>query len=163
MAAGIAAVVTGCGSHAPQSPGSTTAVSVPASGEMAHLAAVRLAAENGHDRLEFEFTDRVPGYIVGYETLPAHADASGAEIPLPGAASLVQISFNPATGQGWGGGPRTYLGPASVTAATRSVTEVTSAGDFEAVLTWVVGLRSTVPFRVDALDGPPRLVITFQH
>ena len=43
------------------------------------------------------------------------------------------------------------------------VTEVKAAGDYEAVLTWVVGLRAKVPFRVLVLDGPPRLVIDFQH
>jgi hypothetical protein len=31
------------------------------------------------------------------------------------------------------------------------------------VLSWVVGLRANVPFRVLALEGPPRLVIDFQH
>jgi len=42
-------------------------------------------------------------------------------------------------------------------------TEATAAGDYEAVLTWVVGLRAKVPFRVLVLDGPPRLVVDFQH
>lgn len=159
----LALVVTACGSPSGSPDAATTAVSAPPTGDIAHLVAVRLATENGHDRIELEFTDRVPGYIVGYEALPAHADASGAEIPLPGATALLQITLNPATAEGWGGGPRTYLGPSSVTADTRAVTELKSAGDFEAVLTWVAGLRATVPFRVDVLDGPPRLVVTFQH
>ena len=53
---------------------------------MAHLAAVRLAGQDGFDRLVLEFADRVPGYTVGYRPLPA--DASGAEIALPGASAL---------------------------------------------------------------------------
>jgi hypothetical protein len=50
-----------------------------------------------------------------------------------------------------------------VTGDTTVVTEVKAAGDFEAVLTWVVGLRYRVPFRVSVLDGPPRIVIDFQR
>ena len=84
-------------------------------------------------------------------------------IPLPGANALVQITMKGATGSGCGGGPRTYFGPQAVTADTAVVTEAKAAGDFEAVLTWVVGLRSEVPFNVLVLDGPPRLVIDFRH
>ncbi|MFM9033707.1 MAG: hypothetical protein ACKOQ4_05385 [Mycobacterium sp.] len=145
----------------PLSGAATTDVSAPPAGEIAHLSGVRLTPEAGYDRLELRFTDRVPGYTVGYRPLPARADASGFEIPLPGAAALVQITLTPATAEGWGGGPRTYPGPPAVSAATASVTEAKAAGDFEAVLTWVAGLRATVPFRVQALDSPPRLVVDF--
>jgi len=133
------------------------------SGDIAHLVEVRLAGNNGFDRVVLEFADRVPGYTVGYQLLPAHADGSGAEIPLPGANAMAKVSLNPATGAGWSGDTRTYFGPSTVAANTTEVTEVKSAGDFEAVLTWVVGLRDKVPFRVLVLDGPPRLVIDFQH
>ena len=131
-------------------------------GDPAHLVAVRLAREDGFDQLVLEFTDRVPGYTVGYGPLPARADGSGAEIPLPGAGAKVSVSLNPASGDGWTDGVRTYFGPSTVTADTAAVTEAKAAGDFEAVLTWVVGLRAMVPFRVLVLDGPPRLVVDFQ-
>ncbi|RAV12713.1 hypothetical protein DQP55_11225 [Mycolicibacterium sp. GF69] len=120
-----------------------------------------MARRESSDRFVLEFTDRVPGYTIGYRPLPAHADASGEEIPLPGATALVQITLSPATGTGWVGDPRTYFGPSTVTADTASVTEAKAAGDFEAMLTWVVGLRTKVPFQVRVLDGPPRLVIDF--
>ena len=129
----------------------------------AHLVAVRLGPRDRYDRLVLEFADRVPGYTVGYRPLPAQADASGAEIPLPGASALVQVSLTPATGSGWTDGARTYFGPSTITGSTTVVTEVKAAGDFEAVLTWVAGLRAKVPFRVLELDGPPRLVVDFQH
>ncbi len=131
------------------------------SGDTAHLVGVRLAGHGGFDRLVLEFADRLPGYTVGYRPLPAHADGSGAEIPLPGASALVQVTLTPATG--WDSDRRTYSGPSTVTGGTASVTEVKAAGDFEAVLSWVVGLRAKVPFRVLVLDGPPRLVIDFQQ
>lgn len=166
LAAVLAAVlaVSGCAVETARSqpglPGAGTAdVQAEPTGDMAHLAAVRLAAQDGYDRLVLEFTDRVPGYTVGYRPLPAREDASGLEIPLPGAGALLQVSLTPATASGWGGGAPTYLGPWSLRADTASVTELRSAGDFEAVLTWVAGVRAEEPFRVQVLEGPPRLVV----
>jgi hypothetical protein len=144
----------------PGLPGASTAdVHADPSAEMAHLTAVRLAGHDGFDRMVLEFADRVPGYTVGYRPLPAREDASGLEIPLPGAGAVLQISIIPATAAGWGGGPQTYSGPGDLSANTGSVTEFKSAGDFEAVLTWVAGVRMQQPFRVLVLDGPPRLVV----
>ena len=164
LAAGLAVALAGFAggiAHSdPGLPGAGTAdVHVDPSGDIAHLAAVRLAAQDGYDRLVLEFTDRVPGYTVGYRPLPARQDASGFEIPLPGAGALLEVSMNPATGAGWAGGPPTYSGPSALSADTASVTEVKSAGDFEAVLTWVAGVRTQQPFRVLVLDSPPRLVV----
>lgn len=132
-------------------------------GGTGHLVSVRLARNDGYDRLVLEFADRVPTYTVGYRPLPAHADGSGNEIPLPGANALVQIALSGATGSGWGGDTQTYFGPSTVTGDTAVVTEAKEAGDFEAVLTWVVGMRSETPFSVLVFAGPPRLVIDFVH
>ena len=151
----------------PQSPPPTVAspsdVAGPSTGGSGKLVAVRLGTREGYDRLVIEFLDGVPAYKVGYRPLPAHADGSGAEIPLPGADALVQVVFTGATGDGWTDGVQTYFGPSTVTGDTAVITEAKAAGDFEGVLTWAVGLRSQVPFRVSVLDGPPRLVIDFQH
>lgn len=169
LAAGLVlAGLSGCATNAARSdpglPGAGTAdVHADPAGDIAHLAAVRLAGRDGYDRLVLEFTDRVPGYTVGYRPLPARQDASGFEIPLPGAGALLEMSLNPATADGWAGGPRTYSGPPALSADTASVTEVKSAGDFEAVLTWVAGVRTQQPFRVQVLDGPPRLVVDIAH
>lgn len=189
----IAALLAGCGMNLPeQMPTSTTdrpapsatavlpstpvqpsAATPPAmstadvrevrTGPIAHLATARMARRESSDRFVLEFTDRVPGYTIGYRPMPAHADASGEEITLPGATALVQITLSPATATGWVGGPRTYFGPSTVAADTATVTEAKAAGDFEAVLSWVVGLRTKVPFQVRELDGPPRLVIDFSN
>ena len=69
------------------------------------------------------------------------------------------MTLSRATAAGGGGGPQTYAGPWSLSGNTGSVTEMRSAGDFEAMLTWVAGVRAQEPFRVLVLDGPPRLVI----
>lgn len=163
----LATAAPACGSRPAESaalPGAaTTNVSAPPIGDIAHLSAVRLTPRAGHDELVLEFIDAVPGYTVGYVPLPARADGSGFEIPLPGAAALVQVTLTPATGDGWAGGQRSYHGPPAVTAdRAAAVTEAKVAGDFEAVLTWVVGLRTRVPFRVHTANGPPRLVVEFQ-
>ena len=144
----------------PALPGAGTAdVHADASMDMAHLTAVRMAGHDGFDRMVLEFADHVPGYTVGYRPLPAREDASGFEIPLPGAGALLQMTLSRATAAGWGGGPQTYSGPWSMSGNTGSVTEFRSAGDFEAMLTWVAGVRAQEPFRVLVLDSPPRLVV----
>lgn len=133
-------------------------------GGTGHLVAVRLARNDGFDRVVLEFADRVPSYTVGYRPLPALADPSGKEIPLPGADASVQITLSDATGNGGGpDGERTYFGSSIVLADTQVVTEAKAAGDFENVLSWVVGLRSETPFSVLIFAGPPRLVIDFVH
>ena len=165
LASAMVLVATAAGgisaAHAdPGLPGASTAdVQAEPSAGMAHLTAVRMAGHDSFDRLVLEFADHVPGYTVGYRPLPAREDASGFEIPLPGAGTVLQISLIPATAAGWGGGPQTYSGPWDLTANTGSITEFKSAGDFEAMLTWVAGVRTQQPFRVLVLDGPPRLVV----
>ena len=166
LVSGLVALSGGAApAHAdPVLPGAGTAdVHADASAGMAHLAAVRMAGHDTFDRVVLEFADHVPGYTIGYRPLPAREDASGFDIPLPGAGALLQMSLIPATAAGWGGGPQTYSGPWSLTADTGSVTEFKSAGDFEAVLTWVAGVRVQEPFRVLVLDGPPRLVVDVAH
>ena len=92
----------------PVLPGAGTAdVSAEPLVDMAHLAAVRMAGHDGFDRMVLEFADHVPGYTVGYRPLPAREDASGFEIPLPGAGALLQMTLTRATAAGWGGGPQT--------------------------------------------------------
>jgi hypothetical protein len=127
----------------PGLPGAGTAdVSQAPTGNVAHLAAVRLAGQDGFDRLVLEFADRVPGYTVGYRPLPAHADASGAEIALPGASALLQLTLNPATAEGWGGGARSYFGPSEVRADTASITEAKAAGGDVSDATLFAAVRS---------------------
>lgn len=182
----VASVISGCSTpEAPSSPATTAASPTPtpsvtpsgilqgaATTEVkvprelrGDLTAVRVARQDGYDRVVFEFAKDVPGYIVSYVRLPVQADGSGNEVPMPGAAEAVQVTFNPASATDWGGNPPnpTYKGPNRLSAATVQVTEVVGTGDFEGYLTWAVGLRKQVPFLVTRLDGPPRLVVDFQH
>ena len=132
--------------------GSTTPVSVPVSHPAAHLVAVRVARQAGSDRVVFEFRDRTPGYRVEYATGPV-MNTEGREVAVAGPAKLV-IHMEQATGAD------SYTGPARLGAqGTTQVQEVARVEDFEAVLRWVVGVRSQAPFRVTTLTAPPRLVI----
>ncbi len=127
---------------------STTDVSASDSGAYAHLSDVRVGQHDRFDRVVFAFTDVVPGYRIGYRSLPLHHDPSALEIPLPGATAGLPVVFSPATAAGWTDDPRTYFGPETVTGDTAVVTQATAAGDFERMLSWAIGRNPTrsVPF-----------------
>ncbi len=132
-------------------------------GSMGYLTGVRLARQDGFDRIVLQFADRVPGYLVRYQDLPVLADGSGAVIPTPGATTSVLITVRPASGYQMDTSTPTYTGPRTITADTTRAVQAVAAGDFEAVLNWAVGLRGRTPFRVTELTAPPRLVVDFQH
>lgn len=133
--------------------------------EIAHLTDVRVGHHEGFDRVVFEFrTESVPGYRISYVEPPIREDGSGNEVEVDG-RHFVEVRMNPASAYDLEADEPVYEGPQSFTAAetgTVVIAEVTDVGDFEAYLTWAVGLRSEVPFRVTALEGPARLVIDFQ-
>lgn len=147
----------------PTLPGAGTAdVSISRSG-VGHLTAVRLGNQGSYDRLVLEFADQVPGYVIGYRPLPAKADGSGNAIALPGAKALVMVQMRSASGYDSETSKATYTGANEVSTKSTQVTQAKAAGDFESVLTWAVGMRSKVPFKVSLLNNPARLVIDFQH
>ena len=140
---------------------SATPVSVPATGEVALLSAVRAAGQQGFDRVVFEFTAELPGYKVGYVERPVLEDGSGKEVSVTGGAVL-EVRMAPASGVelSASGVRPTYTGPARLRpSGTVVVAEVVRVGDFEGQLTWVVGTSGRAPFKVSTLSAPPRLVI----
>ena len=55
---------------------------------------------------------------------------------------------------------RTYTGPRRIQpAGMHFVREIVKTGDFEAVLTWAIGLSERRPFMVTSSGSPPRLTI----
>jgi hypothetical protein len=59
-----------------------------------------------------------------------------------------------------------YKGPrrlAGSTAGTSVVQELVRTGDFEAVLTWAVGVSDKVDFLVRTATSPPRLIVDFRN
>ena len=70
--------------------------------------------------------------------------------------------FDLATGEG----VLVYKGPKRISGAdagTSVVQDVVRTGDFEAVLTWTIGLSDPVDFRVLTLASPPRLAVDFRN
>ena len=133
----------------------------PGSNAPAVLVAVRVGRHEGYDRVVFEFRpgDGLPGYLVGYMALPIGADPSDLPIALAGDHALVvrmqaagRFTFDD-------GATLVYQGPTRLGGTGAAVTEVVLRGDFEALLSWVIGVRGARPFRVFTLDGPPRVVV----
>lgn len=138
---------------------STTPVSVAGQGGTALLGAVRAAAQDGFDRITFEFTNRLPGYKVEYGRRPVLQDGSGREVAVEG-ATVLTVRMTPASGFDLSGGGRpTYTGPDRIRPTTSTLVEVVQAGDFEGVVTWVAGVSADAGFKVSTLESPPRLVI----
>lgn len=143
----------------------TTAVTAPAQGETALLAAIRIARHEGYDRVVFEFANALPGYTISYVQPPFHEDGSGKPVTVDGSAFAL-VRMEPASGYDPATGKLVYQGPRRISGAahgTSIVREVVRTGDFESVLGWVIGLEEQVDFRVLRLHDPPRLVIDFRN
>ena len=144
---------------------STRPVVVRASnGSTALLRAVRAARNEGYDRIVFEFANALPGYDVRYVQPPVRQDGSGAVVQLKG-AHLLRVRMENALDADLTkpSAPSTYDGPGRFDPATPEIAELVRTGGFEAVLTWVAGLRDRVDFRVTTLSGPPRLVVDVRN
>jgi|GEM_PF-1506596 len=113
------------------------------------LTEVETGLHAGYDRVTFRFRDGVPGYEVSYEEGPITESGSGAEVSVEGDAVVV-VRMRLASGrERTGAGEPTYTGPDRLSGAgTFAMTEVVRTGDFEGVLSWVVGVRDESPVRV---------------
>lgn len=144
---------------------SFTATSLPATGSApatrAYVADVRVASHDGFDRVVFEFEDALPGYRVATTTRPVTEDGSGRTIEIEGDA-LLEVRFENAAMARIEGEKvvPVYEGPRRVTTEGELVQELVDAGDFEGIVTWVVGLDDDpAAVRVSTLTAPFRLVI----
>jgi hypothetical protein len=146
--------------------GATDAAQGGANSPTRLLSDVRVGAHECYERVTFELKPRsgdADGPVewkAAYEPGPVIEDGSGRTVPVKGSAYLV-IHMN-ASGVDLTkeSAPATYTGPASIeTAGTTRIQQVRRTGDFEAVLTWVIGLDRKRPFHVTTQDGPARVVV----
>jgi hypothetical protein len=161
-------VSAGDGTTTTSSSTSTTAfeptalpASAPAGTTRGYLKDVRVAAQAGFDRVVFEFEDALPGYEVTTTQPPVTEDGSGDEVRVQGDA-LLQVRFENAAAARIEGERviEVYAGPDRVRAdGTAVVTEAVDVGDFEGVVTWVIGLRRSSEVRLSTLASPHRLVV----
>lgn len=121
---------------------------------------VRTARHDGFDRIVFEFSGNPPDYRLEYIEPPIVADPSGLPIEIAGDAFL-WVRFEPANAHDDDGNPTFSTG--ELTPGLPALLEVERIGDFEAVVSYVLGLSEEVDFRVAALDEPYRLAIDVEH
>jgi hypothetical protein len=120
------------------------------------LVDVRAAAQNGYDRITFEFTGAPTSYTVQYVTDPAQC-GSGEAIPVPAGQASLQVNFTPADAHDEQGSPT--FGSTSISPGLPSIVQAVRSCDFEGYVTWVVLLTQQVDFRVIALTDPYRLAV----
>lgn len=130
-------------------------------GQVALLTAVKTERHSGFDRVTFtlEGPDR-PGIHVSYIDAPAMDCGAGDEKPIAGNA-LLEVRLYPTNAHTEAGQPtipfreKSFDYPALV--------ELERTCDFEAVTTWVLGLRARTPYRITEPSKSPDLVIDVAH
>jgi hypothetical protein len=129
----------------------------------AELVAVRAAHQPGFDRVVLEFTGAAPGFRAGYIKKPVTEDASGEVVPMDSPYVMQVVMENSAAYRFDGDDSfQTYTGPKRFKPAdTTVVQELVNNGDFEGYLTWAIGVKEKVGFRLRQLADPPRLQIEF--
>ena len=128
--------------------------------DVALLTAVRVARNDGFDRIVFEFQGaNLPKWSVGYAPGPFSADPSGEPLTVTG-TDFLRVLMQGGSGVDLDTGTQTYTGPSTVPGnGAVHVTEVVREGDFEAQLSWIVGVDASQKFTVTTLTSPSRLVI----
>jgi len=124
------------------------------------LVAIRAAhhaeATPHYDRVVFEFSGPIPLLRIEY-VKQLIADGSGFPISIAGRVILC-VQFTPAYAHNDQG---QTTAPGNMKAKLPIVKEIASAGDFEAVVTYGIGLSKKAETRILTLAAANRLVIDF--
>ena len=139
-------------------------------GVYTNLTHVRVGAHNGFDLIVFEFAapspdpggkPGIPLFEIKTAKPPFSEDPSDRPIAVFGDA-FVRIVFQGASGYDFDGNA-TYDGPRRLTPGFGTLAQVVEGGDFEATLTWILGLSRPTCWQVQELHNPDRVVIDFHH
>jgi hypothetical protein len=127
---------------------------------VAVLEQLRIARNEGFDRVVFEFGGDIPSYVVEYIDRPVRACGSGHVVDVDGDGWL-SIRFTPARAHN-------DEGQATVTERNQRhqlpvIRHARSTCDFEAHLEWVIGTASPNRYRVMELTDPARVVVDIRH
>jgi len=146
--------------------GATAATEGGANAPTRLLTDVRIGVHDCFERVTFEFKPQpgeAPGPVAwkaGYQPGPITEDGSGKTVAVKGRAYLVLRFTASGVDLSQANAPQTYTGPTSLEAAGATrIQQVRRTGDFEAVLTWVIGLDKQRPFKVTTQDSPTRVVV----
>jgi len=119
------------------------------------LQTVRIGAQDGWDRIVFEFKDTRPGVEVEYTT-KVQTCGKGDDVPLPGAA-ILSVKFRQTqahTDAGVPTVPRPDIpGPGGSILNSRVIC------DFEGETGIAIGVKTKTPYKVTMLQNPTRIVI----
>ena len=129
-------------------------------GGVAVLRGVRTGKHADFDRVVFEFEGERPGYHVEYVDRPVRACGSGDVVEVAGDGWLA-VRMEPASAH-------TDAGESTIPFRERRssypvLRELQSTCDFEAIVTWVLGVGSPNRYRVMELTNPARLVVDVRH
>jgi hypothetical protein len=133
----------------------------PGPREIALLTDVRAARHAGYDRVVFEFgKGAAPGFHLEYIDRPVRRCGSGDTTPIAGDGWL-EVRFEPANAH-------TPSGAATIAKREQVVEleivkELEQTCDFEAVVSWVLGVQRPNRYRVLTLNDPLRLVVDVEH
>jgi len=130
------------------------------------LTDVRVGSHGCYERVTFEFkpqkgeADGPVAWKARYQSPPITEDGSGRPVKIKGNAFLVLTMSASGVDLRQEAAPETYTGPTSIEAADATrIQQVRRTGDFEAVLTWVIGLDKKRPFHVTTETGPARVIV----
>ena len=133
---------------------------MPTTPTISTLVAIRAAhhpeAARAYDRVVFEFTGPVPLLRIEY-VKELIGDGSGLPIPIAGRAILL-VQLTPAYAHDLQG---QASAPARMKPKLPLAKEVVCSGDFEAVVTYGIGVSRKAETRILTMNNPDRLVIDF--
>jgi hypothetical protein len=160
---GATAAATGTPSSFGGGTAAVTITPVPSPATNAALLTdVRVGAhdeDGGYDRIVFEFDSQIPAGAVGYVDTVSQC-ASGAPVALQGSAILL-VKFTSTNAHDEAG--NITIDSQQISGPGGSILESKQTCDFEADVTWGIGVKGLKPFRVQILQGPPRVVVDVQH
>ena len=139
-------------------PFTTAPKTASGSGGQAELFAVAVGCHATYDRFVVRERFATPGYDVRYVTHIV-ADGSGNPVSLLG-SKRIRVVIREARGHTQGG---TNLLPSVKTPLCANLRQVKTAGDFEGVVSFGLGLRRRTGFRVFRLVAPARIVVDVAH
>ena len=123
------------------------------------LTDVRFGDHGNFVRVVFDFIGSgTPMYDVGYASPPFVGGGSGEAVPVLGSAFL-RIQVVPGALYDINTGTLVYVGDTTIDPGMDPVVELQFVDDFEAYMTWVLGLTGQKPFTVEVMQDPLRLVI----
>ena len=139
-------------------PFTTAPKSSPGSGGQAEVFGVATGCHSTFDRFVIRARFATPSYGVRY-VRRIIADGSGNPVPLRG-TKRIRVVIRNARGHTSGG---MNLLPAVRTPLCPNLRQIKTAGDFEGIVTFGLGLRRKTGFRVFRLTGPRRIVVDVAH